>query len=694
MKEFSFLQRLERVPILKLAAPYVVMLLLASVLPMSVRAYQYVQLALIVMTLLTICCYLLKGSIRKYGYTCAYYVSVVLFGICQFWRKDPLVLSNHFALLKADSYVVKIIEEPRARQGIVRFSVEVAGAYRKGEFVETAGVLMLSLKSSGKNNLHFGDLLWLKGSVREIAPPLNPMEFDYRKYLRRHHIQHEVFVAEGRFKLISRKGIRTFSLIGLALQARRYFMIKLRNHLKEDENFAIASALLYGSRSDISAENIQAFTNTGTIHVLSVSGMHVAVLFGFLSLIFKRIAWPPYFGWLPLILLWSIIWMYAFIAGLDPPITRAAIMISFVLCAQHFKRSFSSLNSLVIAAVLILLVEPRAITDVGFQLSFLAVLGMIVCSPLVEELLPVKKPVLRLLRDTLAVSIAAQILTTPLSLYYFGQFPTYFLIANLLVDFPSTLVMYLGFVMTINPVQWLNDFMGFLLEHLIRFMVYCLKFIDHLAFSTIKIAPMGLGLLLLAYGSVFSFLYAFQWKDKRYVWLGGCCVLGMLLISGQRWLENNYAERFRVYNTKRELTMGYFKDGRGIVYSTFDSLQAGGLQYACGREIQLLAKEDVKFVALNGREWENYLVTLPLGKIAILSHSKGTMPHADLVIVRKNLCYGLPRLLKQIRPKLVILDGSNSMEQSLQTQRMLDSLGVQNYLMKDNFAYVWDKENL
>lgn len=694
MKELSFLQRLERVPILKLAAPYVVMLLLASGLPMSVQLYQYVQQALVVMALLTICCYLLKGSTRKYGYTCGYYVSVILFGIYQFWRNDPSVVNNHFAHLKADSYVVKIIEEPKVGQDIIRFSAEVIGAYQKGEFVETTGRLMLSLKSSQKKVLQFGDLLWLKGSVREIAPPLNPMEFDYRKYLRRYYIQHEVFVIDGRYKLISREGTRSFSLIGLALQTRRYFMIKLRNHLKEDEKFAIASALLYGSRSDISAESIEAFTNTGTIHVLSVSGMHVAVLFGFLSLVFKRIAWPSYLRWMPLILLWSMIWIYAFIAGLDPPITRAAIMISFVLCGQHFKRSFSSLNSLIIAAVLILLVVPRAITDVGFQLSFLAVLGMTVCSPLFDELLPVKSLILRFLRDTLAVSIAAQILTTPLSLYYFGQFPTYFLVANLFVDFPSTLIMYLGFVMTINPVQWLNDFLGFLLEHLISFMIYGLKFIDHLAFSTIKIDPMGIGLLFLAYGAIFSFLYAFQWKDKRYVWLGGCCVIGMLLISGQKRLEHKDSERFRVYNTKRELTIGYFKDGRGIVYSTFDSLQAGGLQYACGREIQSLAKEDVKFVALNGRERKNYLVTLPLGKIAILSHAKGTMPHADLVIVRKNLLNGLPRLLKQIRPKLVILDGSNSMERCVLARRMLDSLGVQNYLMKDNFAYVWDKENL
>lgn len=694
MKELSFIQRLERLPILKIAILYLVTLLFAPKLPMSFHIFQCVQQLLVVLVLITFCCYLLKGRIRQYGYSYGYYVSVVLFGIFQFWREAPLVTISHFSHIVTDSYVVKIIEEPKVKRDIIRFSAEVVGAYQKGEFVETTGRLMLSLKSSQKNPLQFGDLLWLKGQVKEIAPPFNPMEFDYRQYLKRQHIYHEIFAVFGRYKLISRKETTAFSLTGLALQTRRYFLVKLRPHIKKDEHFAIASALLYGSRNDISAESIQAFTNTGTIHVLSVSGMHVAVLFSFLSLIFKRIAWPFYLRWLPLILLWSMIWIYAFIAGLDPPITRAAIMISFVLCAQHFKRSFSTLNSLIIAALLILLAVPRAVVDVGFQLSFLAVLGMTICSPLVEGFLPVKRPILRLLRDALAVSIAAQLLTTPLSLYYFGQFPTYFLVANVLVDFPSTLAMYLGFIMTINPMQGLNDLLGFLLEHLIAFILYCLKFIDHLAFSTIKVEPMGLELLFLTYFALFSFLYAFQWKDKKYVWLGGCCAIGILLITAQKYLENKDVERFRVYNTKHELTIGYFKGGRSIVYSTFDSLQSRGLQYACGREIQLLTREKVQFVALNGRERKNYLVTLPLGRIAILSHAGGTMTPADLVIVRKNLLNGLPRLLKQIRPKLVILDGSNSMEKSKHTKRMLDSLGIQNYLMKDNFAYVWDKENL
>ncbi|HCX58170.1 MAG TPA: hypothetical protein DHU90_16600, partial [Sphingobacterium sp.] len=166
---------------------------------MSFHIFQCVQQLLVVLVLITFCCYLLKGRIRQYGYSYGYYVSVVLFGIFQFWREAPLVTISHFSHIVTDSYVVKIIEEPKVKRDIIRFSAEVVGAYQKGEFVETTGRLMLSLKSSQKNPLQFGDLLWLKGQVKEIAPPFNPMEFDYRQYLKRQHIYHEIFAVFGRY---------------------------------------------------------------------------------------------------------------------------------------------------------------------------------------------------------------------------------------------------------------------------------------------------------------------------------------------------------------------------------------------------------------------------------------------------------------------------------------------------------------
>ncbi|MCS4228730.1 competence protein ComEC [Sphingobacterium sp. BIGb0165] len=639
---------------------------------------------------------MIKGRFFIYSYLIGYYMLILLFAAWQFWRNDPLYVRNHFSHFELDSYVVDITEEPKVKSGIIRFSAEVIGGYSQGSFIATTGKIIVSLKSRAKIQFQYADQIWLKGNMLSVPPPLNPLEFDYKEHLERAGIYHQIFLRADNYGLIAQGASQSTDITGMALKTRGYFLRKLRHYFEKEEYFSIAAALLYGFRGDVDEETIRTFTNTGTIHVLSVSGMHVAVLFGFLSLVFRYIPLRPMLNWLPFVITFSAIWLYAFITGLDPPIARAAIMISFVLSAQYFKRNSSTLNALVAAATVILLLSPRAIMNVGFQLSFLAVLGMILFLPIFEKMIVAKNLVLRFFRDTVGISIAAQILTTPLTLYYFGQFPTYFLLANLLVDFPSTLAMYLGFVMTINPIDWLNEILGNLLENLIRFMLYCLNSIDHLAFSTIKINIIDNGLLFLSYAAISSFLYAYQWKDKKYHYLGLLCVTGIMIIDINQQMINKNTERFRVYNTRNELTVAYFKNRRAIIYSTFDSLNHKALQYACGREIQVLTADgNIQFIPLNGKAIRNnYLIELPIGKVVVMEYFEDALPQADLLVIRKNAIHKLSAAVRIISPKQVILDGSNSLKKSLQAQVVLYSLGIKSYIIKDNFAYVWDKESL
>jgi competence protein ComEC len=155
-------------------------------------------------------------------------------------------------------------------------------------------------------------------------------------------------------------------------------------------------------------------------------------------------------------------------------------------------------------------------------------------------------------------------------------------------------------------------------------------------------------------------------------------------------------ERFRVYNTKNELAIAYFKNRRAVIYSTFDSLNHKALQYACGREIQVLTTDNnIQFIPLNSKAIRsNYLIELPIGKIVVMEHFKDTLPQADLLVIRKNAIDKLSAAVSIISPRQVILDGSNSLRKSLQAEVILDSLGIKSYIIKDNFAYVWDKESL
>ncbi len=695
MTGLSFYQKLERIPLLKIASVYVIGLFIAPLLTLSDLFFQYLQYSLFVLTVISVCCYMQKRPLFKNCYIIVYYILVLLFSIWQFWRSDPNYVKDHFSHFQLDNYVVDISEQPKVKSGTVRFSVDVIGGYDGGLFVATSGKIMVSMKASAKSMFRYGDRLWFRGDIVTVPPPFNPLEFNYQEYLKGADIYHKIFLETDNYILVAAGSSQAATLTGTALQIREYFLKKLRRNFNQEEYFSIAAALLYGFRSDMDEENIQAFTNTGTIHILSVSGMHVAILFGFLSLVFRFIPRHPMLKWFPFVVIFSIIWIYAFIAGLDPPITRAAIMISFVLCAQYFRRNSSTLNALVAAAVLILLCSPRAVTNVGFQLSFLAVLGMLLFLPVSEKIIVVKNPVLRFLRDTIRISVAAQILTTPLMLYYFGQFPTYFLLANLVVDLPSTLTMYLGFLITINPFEWLNAILGDILENLIKFILYCLKSIDKFPLSTIKINIIQKNLLFLSYAAIFSFLYAYQWKEKKYTYLGFLCIIGELLIVINHQIINKKTERFRVYNTKNELTIAYFKEGNAVIYSTLDSLSHATLQYACGREIRVLAGGNIQFIPLNSKSIRNnYLITLPIGKIIVMEQFREPLARADILVIRKNAVQKLTAIGNRIAPKQVILDGSNSLRKSLQTQATLDSLGIKCYIIKDNFAYVWDKENL
>lgn len=696
MTGLSFYQKIERIPLLKIASVYIIGLFIAPMLTLSDVLFLCLHYSLLALTGVSLCCYIFKGGFIKNCYIIGYYILVLLFAIWQFWRSDPKYVKDHFSHFQLDSYVVNISEQPnQTKSGTIRFSAEVIGGYRGGSFMVTSGKIMVSMKVSAKSMFQYGDRLWFRGNITTVPPPFNPLEFDYREYLKGAGIYHKIFLQTDNYILVAKGDSQSVTLTGTALQIREYFLKKLRRNFNQEEHFSIAAALLYGFRSDMNEENVKAFTNTGTIHILSVSGMHVAILFGFLSLVFRFIPRHSMLKWFPFVVTFSIIWIYAFITGLDPPIVRAAIMISFVLCAQYFRRNSSTLNALVAAATLILLCSPRAVANVGFQLSFLAVLGMLLFLPIFEKIILVKNPVLRFLRDTVGISIAAQILTTPLTLYYFGQFPTYFLLANLVVDLPSTLTMYLGFLMTINPFEWLNAILGGLLENLIKFILYCLKSIDKLPFSTIKINIIEKNLLFLSYVAIFSFLYAYQWKEKKYTYLGFLCIIGELLIAINHQMINKKTERFRVYNTRNELTIAYFKKGNSVIYSTLDSLSHATLQYACGREIRVLAGGNIQFIPLNSKSMRNnYLITLPIGKIIVMEQFREPLAQADILVIRKNAVQKLTAIVNRIAPKQVILDGSNSLRKSLQAQAKLDSLGIKSYIIKDNFAYVWDKENL
>ena len=289
-------------------------------------------------------------------------------------------------------------------------------------------VYVYILRDSLKDELHTGDTIIARTSIRH-ADSIGT--FDYRKYLLRQGIIGSAFVY--------RYEVRPASSHSIPLQKRLYQRLQ-KAGLNSDE-LATVGALTLGYKEDLDPEIKRRFQASGAAHVLAVSGLHTGIIYaliiGLLTL-GGRIK-PRYENQLGRCLISLIVvgamWGYAWLTGLTPSVVRAVVMVTLVEIGHMFYRQSFSLNTIGAAAVLILLVRPLDLFSVGFQLSFAATAAIVLFAKKGEKIMSGKKlnRVSRWVFTTIIISIAAQLGTLPLTMYYFGYVSTYFLLTNLVV---------------------------------------------------------------------------------------------------------------------------------------------------------------------------------------------------------------------------------------------------------------------
>ncbi|MFC4210595.1 ComEC/Rec2 family competence protein [Pedobacter lithocola] len=257
-------------------------------------------------------------------------------------------------------------------------------------------------------------------------------------------------------------------------------MAKYRKLIKNDEAFAVASTLILGYRADLSKETLAAYSKTGTIHALSVSGSHVAIIFFILDFCLAFLNKKRLLRIFKFVLICSLIWIYALITGLSPSVVRAAIMITIFIFAKTFAKNKNGYNTLAFAAFCQLVYNPFLIWDVGFQLSYISVFGLIHIQPKIYKWVYAKNKWLNKVWELIALSFSAQIVTFPLCIYYFHQFPVYFLIGNLFIFLPLIAIMILGIAVLIPFLDKLSP----IFEWIIVVTNSVLKWIADLPYST------------------------------------------------------------------------------------------------------------------------------------------------------------------------------------------------------------------
>lgn len=411
------------------------------------------------------------------------YTSVFLIGLGITQLSKTKTLDKPVSSTLLDSrFIIGDVIKPVEKKG-TRYKAIIQINYYKLKIKNTPNETCIAyFNDSTANTLSYGDRVLLQTKIHSIEAPANPEEFNYKRYMALKGIHYTCFVNQAQWHVLSRQ--HGNAIIARAYSFRQQFIALFENSGLSDEVSGIATAFIIGNRSDIDKDLLTVYANTGILHIISVSGLHVGIIYLVLGFLLQFMNRNTLLRMCRQLLIVGIIWLYAFVTGLDSPVLRASMMITCIAVAELINRYNNTYNTVAASCFLLLLINPLWIADIGFQFSFLAVAGIITgYSWLHNQWLPHSK-VLEYGWSMICVSLVAQLFTFPLGVYYFHQFPNYFLLANLVAMPLSTLIMIAGMLFALSsPILYLQELTGLLLTESIRFMNYLVGYIGSLPFA-------------------------------------------------------------------------------------------------------------------------------------------------------------------------------------------------------------------
>jgi len=337
-------------------------------------------------------------------------------------------------------------------------------------------------------------------------------------YIRKQGIAARAFVAKSNWEKLENLPKQHFNFHFYSLKCRKILLSRLKNMLPDEQSFAIATAISFGYVNEIDKDTRQIFAATGCSHILSISGLHFAVIYSILNFMFSFLGNNRRGRIVRQLIILPLLWIFAFFTGMPPSVTRAVIMITIWGIGNAFLFRALTINTVGAAAFFMLLYNPFNLYSVGFQLSFLAVLAILLINPYLTSLYHSRNPIINYVWELSCTSTSAQLGTAPLSIYYFHQFPLLYLISNIFA-IPLT-----GILLLLMPVSLFVSFifgnqpeLMFPLRKLLEIFIKVLSILAEIPQGVVADIQLTLkDTINLSLGIIFSFLFVIK---KRMIYL-------------------------------------------------------------------------------------------------------------------------------------------------------------------------------
>lgn len=597
---------------------------------------------------------------------------------------------NHFNF---DAYQATLISNAETKPKTYKAEAEIVAIRVNDKWQPANGKILMYLPLEIAQKPKYGDKYLIKGIPREVEAPKNPLEFNYKTYLFRKGIEAHHFVRENNFVYLGNQP--PYLLLSWANQIRSYSEQQFKTYLKAPALYGIANAMVLGLKDELDHDLRDAYAATGAVHILAVSGMHVGIFYLFLQFLFGKLTWnlkpkrkeypKKEYGFTILIIVFLI--LYALITGFSPSVVRATVMFSIMQLATLLDRRNSAFNSIAFSALLLLIYNPYWLFEVGFQLSYLAIIGILWLYPYLNQLITPPNKLASRIWSALSVSFAAQLLTFPVSCYYFHQFPNYFLLTNLFVGVFAAVIMYLGIFVLITSTfsTFLTAALAAIQGFFINVLNESIRFIESFSYSVYDGIAISILEIVVIYIIIYQLATFFIEKEQRNLVIASSF---FILLFAWNILEDHQQQK------NDEITFHFIP-------------KLTAISIINGKQSALISDEKLqKDPRLYDFHFKNYYDSLGITNIKkhIIAQNesvlqieynktkitwlaqKTTKPliyPTDYLLISNNSTTQLKKLLENQKPKLIIIDNSNNKYTSKKLVEEAEDLSLDYKLLYD-----------
>lgn len=563
---------------------------------------------------------------------------------------------------KQQPILVRIEENPVEKAKTYKIKASCISLFEEDGPKQVKGNLILYFpKSDSILLLSTGKMLLIKTPLQTIKNAGNPGSFNYAAYSLFRGISYQAFLKEGSYRIIA---TTTEKQVYLFNTLKEKALAVLRKNIQQKEALAVAEALLLGYREDLDKELVQAYSNTGVVHIIAISGLHLGMIYALFNWLLGFFGKNNAFArWGKPLIIIAILWVFTLIAGAAPSILRSAVMFSFIVAGDMFNKKTNGINALACSALVLLIFNPFILWDVGFQLSYAAVLSIMVFQQRIYNLLHFNNKLLSGFWRLNSITISAQIITTPIVLYHFHQFPNLFLLTNLLAVPLSGFILYAEILLLIFfALAPLNSWLGKLIEVSINFLNNFIKQVNELPFAVtnqIQISLPEVLLLLITIAFIANWLFRKQ-KKYLFVGMGSFFLFNLVHTSNILWMKSK--TRLIVYSIPKYSAIDIAYNG-DYYFKGDEELETDGFlrnfHIQPTRTLYRLSPAKAKLDFLK----KGNIIPIENKKIIVIDKAT-VLPQndsltADIVIITNNPSIRMDELKKKINCSLYIFDESN-----------------------------------